>query len=81
MRLKIFVKEDCPKCPAAKEVAKQFKGPVEVFDIEHFEGLAEAAFYGVQCTPSILLIDDGGRELKAWRCEVPSPKEIEVLVN
>ena len=81
MFLKLFVKEDCPKCPAAKEAVKGFEDKVEVYDIDQVEGLAEAAFYSIQCTPSILMVDDDGHELQAWRCEVPNPREINAAIN
>lgn len=73
--LKVFVKQDCPQCPAAKDLASRFPH-TEIYDIEQAEGLAEAAFYSVLCTPSIVIVDDQGREVRAWRCAVPSPKDI-----
>ena len=73
--LKVFVKQDCPQCPAAKDVASKFP-ETEVYDIEQAEGLAEAAFYSVLCTPSIIIVDEKGHEIRAWRCTVPSPKDI-----
>jgi len=69
--LKLFVKQDCPKCPAAKEAVRGFAGEVQIFDLDQVEGLAEAAFYGIQCTP----------EVRAWRCEVPNPREIDSAAN
>lgn len=77
--LKVFVKQDCPNCPAAKDVAGQFP-ETEVYDIEQAEGLAEAAFYSVLCTPSIIIVDDKGREVRAWRCTVPSSKDIAACI-
>lgn len=73
--LKVFVKQDCQKCPAAKEVAERFEH-TETYDVEQADGLAEAAFYSVLCTPSIIVVDEAGNELYAWRCTVPSPREI-----
>lgn len=73
--LKVFVKQDCQKCPAAKEVASRFPH-TEIYDVEEAEGLAEAAFYSVLCTPSIVVVDERGSEIFAWRCSVPSPKEV-----
>ncbi len=73
--LKVFVKQDCQKCPAAKEVAMRFS-ETETYDVEQAEGLAEAAFYSVLCTPSIVVVDDEGSELFSWRCTVPTPREI-----
>lgn len=78
--LKVFVKRDCQKCPAAKEVASRFPH-TEIYDIEQADGLAEAAFYSVLCTPSIVVVDENGAELYAWRCTVPSPREIAEWVN
>ena len=78
--LKVFVKQDCNKCPAAKEVAGRFPH-TEIYDIEEVDGLAEAAFYSVLCTPSIVVVDENGAELYAWRCTVPSPRELAEWVN
>ncbi|MDD5748688.1 MAG: hypothetical protein PHP64_06555 [Actinomycetota bacterium] len=75
MILKVFVKEDCPNCPAAKEVASQFPFS-RVYSIDESEGLAEAAFYSVLCTPSIVLVDEDDQVIQSWRCHVPRPAEI-----
>ena len=75
MELKVFIKEDCPNCPAAKEVASQFPFS-KIFSLDDTEGLAEAAFYSVLCTPSLILVDDNDRVVRAWRCHVPRPSEI-----
>lgn len=78
--LKVFVKQDCQKCPAAKEVADGFP-ETEIYDVEQAEGLAEAAFYSVLCTPSIIVVDDGGSEIFAWRCSVPTSGDIAEHLN
>ncbi|MDD5448355.1 MAG: hypothetical protein PHO53_04230 [Actinomycetota bacterium] len=75
MVLKVFVKKGCPNCPAAKEVANQFPFS-EMYDLEDPEGLAEAAFYSVFCTPSMVLVDEHDSVVEAWRCHVPRPSEI-----
>jgi hypothetical protein len=75
MLLKVFVKEDCPNCPAAKEVANQFPFS-RLFDLDEAEGLAEAAFHSVLCTPSMVLVDDEDMVVQSWRCHVPRPTEI-----
>lgn len=79
MLLKVFVKNECPNCPAAKELAKDFSIS-KVFNMDETEGLAEAAFHSVLCTPSLILVDDSGLELKSWRCHVPNPREIATFV-
>lgn len=73
--LKVFVKQDCQKCPAAKDVASRFPR-TEIYDVEQAEGLAEAAFYSVLCTPSVIVVDENGSEVYAWRCTVPTPRDV-----
>ena len=75
MLLKVFVKEDCPNCPAAKEVANQFPFS-RLYDMDEAEGLAEAAYHSVLCTPSMLLVDENEMVIQSWRCHVPRPTEI-----
>lgn len=77
MLIKLFWKENCPQCPLAKALVSQFEDtPIELFDIEEPNGLAEAAFYNVIATPSIVLVDDRGGEIKSWRGIVPSAQEL-----
>lgn len=82
MILKFFTQKNCPNCPGAKKVfqalkKKKIKGVVfEVYDTETVEGMAEAAFYTVMGAPSILICDSEGKELKAWRGEAPTEKEL-----
>ncbi len=78
MRLKVFVQDDCPKCPAAKELVQGLP-EVEYYNIGQADGLAEAAYYDVFCTPSLLVVDDAGMEMQAWRCNVPSRKDLREL--
>ncbi len=75
MQLKVFVKDDCPNCPAAKEVANQFPFS-RLYNLDEAEGLAEAAFHSVLCTPSMVLVDDQEMVIQSWRCHVPRPTEI-----
>jgi hypothetical protein len=70
MRIKLFVKDDCPRCPAAKRACEGLVG-VEVFDVGEMDGLAEAAFHGVLATPTVLVVDTAGAEVASWRGEAP----------
>lgn len=79
MQIKLFVKEDCPRCPAAKNALRDFDG-LEVFDVGEVDGLAEAAFYSVLATPSCIVVDANGNELASWRGEVPDRDAIRELV-
>lgn len=78
--LKVFVKQDCQKCPAAKEVGSRYPD-TEIYDMEQAGGLAEAAFYSVLCTPSVIVVDEQGCEVFAWRCSVPSHADVANHIN
>lgn len=81
-KLKIFTKADCPKCPAAKqlggELKKEGKINVEFFNVDEADGLAEAQFYSVLATPSLILCrdDEDQEEIKSWRGECPDKESI-----
>ncbi|MDO9556933.1 MAG: thioredoxin family protein [Coriobacteriia bacterium] len=81
MEVKLFVKEDCPRCPAAKRAVEGLQN-VSVYDVDSIDGLAEASFHGVLSTPSILVLDSSGHEVAAWRGEAPDPAALyTVLAN
>lgn len=80
MKLKIFTKPGCPACPPAKELGEKLKDKitVELYDISQTAGLAEAASHQVMSTPSIILVDDKGKEKKNW---ITPPTEKEILAE
>lgn len=75
MTVKFFWKADCPKCPAAKENVSSLE-EVEYYNLDEPHGLAEAAFYSIMATPSIVISDEDGSELVAFRGDVPSREAI-----
>lgn len=74
MKVKLFYKKECPRCPAAKELVKETEN-VEYFDIEDVDGLSEATYYGVMTTPSIVVVDENNNPVKAWLGETPTEEE------
>lgn len=74
MKVKLFYKEACPRCPAAKKLVSQ-TADVEYLNIEEVNGLAEANYYGVMATPSIVVVDENSNQLKAWLGDVPTEEE------
>lgn len=77
--VKIFIRRDCPLCPAAKELGRKLQEKemeVEYFDIDTDTGLAEASFYTVLSTPSVILVNQNGDEINSWRGEVPSDSSL-----
>ena len=82
--IKIFTKAECPRCPAAKEIGGilQKEGhPVSFYDLETPDGLAEAAFYSVLSTPTIIIEDEHEKILAGWRGSVPTLQEIQGLMS
>ena len=67
--IKLFTQEDCPKCPAAKEViseAKKEGAKVKEFDIKGDpDAMSEAAFHEVMGTPTIVIVDEDETEIKS----------------
>jgi len=59
----------------AKEVVEDLSN-VEYLNVEEVNGLAEATYYGVMATPSIILIDDNENEVCSWRGDVPAKEEL-----
>ncbi len=83
-RVKIFTKRDCPRCPQAKAIGELLKVrgvQVEYFDLDTADGLAEAAFYNIQATPTILVEDPEERIIARWAGDVPQLKEVEGLIS
>jgi hypothetical protein len=77
--IKIFTKAHCPKCPAVREMGMELKKegvPVLNYDLDTIDGLAEASFYSILSTPSIIIEDEEEREVISWRGEVPTLQEV-----
>jgi thioredoxin-related protein len=75
MTIKFFWKQDCPKCPSAKQAISAFD-EVEYYNLDESLGLAEAAFYSVMSTPSVVISDPDGEEVATFRGEMPAKEEI-----
>jgi hypothetical protein len=77
--VKIFTRAQCPKCPAAKDLGKSLEREgVTVFqyDVDTTDGLAEASFYSIFSTPSLMIEDEEGKEVAGWRGRVPTLEEV-----
>ena len=77
--LKIFTQAKCPKCPGVKEMGMELKKegvPVLHYDLDTIEGLAEASFYSILSTPSLIIEDEEEREVISWRGVVPTLQEV-----
>ncbi|MDR2073509.1 MAG: hypothetical protein LBP60_08780 [Spirochaetaceae bacterium] len=62
-RVLLFVRPACPNCPSAKAAAGQLGIPLELYDADTDEGLAEARRRNVLSTPTAILLSSTGEEL------------------
>ncbi|MBO3802266.1 MAG: thioredoxin family protein [Candidatus Brockarchaeota archaeon] len=79
MKVKLFYREECGKCPPAKEACARLEErgiKVEYFDVDTVEGMAEAAFYEVAATPTAIVVDEGGKEVASWRGRAPDEEAV-----
>lgn len=85
MRIQLFTQDKCAKCPPAKEMVMRIQRDrgvaVQEFDVESIDGMAEAAYYGIMSTPSVVLIDSEGSEIVSWRGVTPDESKIYSLLD
>ena len=84
MTVKIFTKNECPRCPQAKQLGSEIEQDghsVLYYDVETVDGLAEATFFGVQATPTIIVEDDAENEMADFRGQVPTREELLQIIN
>ena len=78
--VKLFWREGCPRCPAAKELGNDLKKeglPVFDYNMDTVDGLTEGAFHSVMALPTMLLVDEENDcELAGWRGDIPSLEEV-----
>jgi len=82
--VKIFTKAKCLKCPAAKEIGTELKKEgvsVHQYDLDTIDGLAEASFYSIPSTPSILIEDENEMVVMRWAGIVPSLQEVKQYLS
>jgi hypothetical protein len=82
--IKIFTKQDCPRCPQAKQLGAEMEQDghsVLSYDIETADGLAEATFFSVQATPTIIVEDADENVVADFRGQVPTREELLQMIN
>ena len=82
-KVKLFWKAECPKCPQAKVVGNVLRREgLEVidYDIDTVDGLAEATYYGVLSTPTLIVEDPDENPIADFRGTIPSPEEIRTIL-
>ncbi len=82
--VKIFYKDDCPKCPMAKELGSRLleeKVNVLTYNVGTADGLAEASFYSVMSLPTVVVEDALENGLGEWRGDVPKVEDVLIAVH
>ena len=82
--VKIFYKDDCPKCPMAKQLRDRLKEEnvnVVDYNVGTPDGLAEASFYSIMALPTVLVEDTMENGLGEWRGDVPGMEEVLSVVH
>ncbi len=62
-----FFRDACPSCPPVKNAAAGLPYPGTAVDVDEDAGMALAAGHRIMSTPTVLLLDEKGRELARIR--------------
>lgn len=84
MNIKIFVQDQCPNCPPAKEIGAKLEKEghnINYFDTNSVDGLSEAVLHDVLATPSIVVVDKNKKEVKSWRGDVPNLDDVRKVLQ
>ena len=66
-RVMLFVRATCPACPPAKDAAAKLPVTVELVDADTEAGLEKAERLQVFSTPTAILLDSDGKEIRRAR--------------
>jgi len=81
--VKVFLRDGCYKCPSAKEVGEILEKEgldVLYYDLGTADGLAEASYYGILSTPTLIVEDKEEMTLADFRGTVPTPQQIKEIL-
>jgi hypothetical protein len=79
MKVKLFTKKECPRCPPAKELVAELEKEgitVEYHDTDEVDGMVEASLHQVMATPTTVVVDDQDQEKESWRGDTPDKEKI-----
>lgn len=79
MEVKLFIRDDCPECPAALRAVDGMAN-VFVYDVTDPSGFAEASSLRIDETPSVVVLDSSGREIAGWRGEAPDASDLRAVL-
>ncbi len=83
-KVKLFWKTECPQCSNAKIVSSQLEEEgLHVYDynLDTPDGLAEASYYSVMSTPTIIIEDEQENTIASFSGQVPTPSEVKQAIT
>jgi hypothetical protein len=78
-KVKLFWKHECRQCSSAKRVGASLSNDgiqVVYYNLDTVEGMAEAAYYSILSTPTIIIEDPMDRTVADFRGFVPTIQDI-----
>jgi hypothetical protein len=79
MQGKLFVSDGGPAHDVTAHAFADL-GDLTVYSLSEMDGLAAASAHGIDRTPSMVVVDSGGREVAAWRGTLPGVAELRALL-
>jgi len=82
-KVKLFWKSACPQCGNAKIIGNQLKQDgfsVSYYNLDTSDGLAEASYYGVMSTPTIIVEDEQENTIVSFSGQVPTSAEVKKTI-
>jgi len=82
--VKLFWKAKCPECGGVKAVGSELKAeglPVYDYDLDTPDGLAEASYYGVMATPTIIIEDEKENRIASFSGKIPTTAEVKKTMS
>lgn len=84
MILKIYIQEGKSESERALEIADELEEErftVERLDFDQPEAHLTANIYDILETPSFVVTQDDGREIKSWKGEIPPISDIKIYLR
>jgi len=83
-KVKLFWKAECPLCHNAKIIGRMLKQDglvVDDYNLDTADGLAEASYYGVKSTPTMIIEDEEENAIASYAGQVPTPVEVKKAIS
>ena len=83
-KVKLFWKAECPLCGNAKIIGGMLKQDglvVDDYNLDTADGLAEASYYGVKSTPTMIIEDEEENAIASYSGHIPTPLEVKKAIS